>query len=354
MELKAEIITQGCVGGGSLEHALQTVSHSAKFDQLDVAVAYATKQGVRALELCLGGIPVSSRWLVGLDDAITQPEAIDYLLKLKGVEVRLAELAPGRRFHPKLYCLSSKADDNLCVSAIGSGNMTLNGLRRNAETGVLLHAENEADAKSLKEQWAMMWSLGSSPTKILLDSYAAKYASAKVARKKIEALGVAPVEPAADLEVPPISSFTGNPSSARIAWLEAGSPSAGGRDLEFPKAMMPFFGLNKSPSNKWFKMNGGRRFLLTFTERTDNQMWRLMFSRDSIQAIIGRDSLRPLAGGNRSDVAIIFKKARGQSDFEVEMITIGSAAHSALMANSKAVNGLFKTRNPGGRYFGYY
>lgn len=351
--MKTKLVLQGIAGGLTLEGAIKKAASKAQFDQLDVAVAYATKQGIRALELALGTFPDTSRWVVGLDDAITQPEAIDYLVQLKGAQVRLAALAPGRRFHPKLYCLYSNTDNALCISAIGSGNMTLNGLRRNGETAVLLSAESKPEADLLKAQWAAMWSLGAPVTQAMLEAYRDKYKRATAARKKIIELGVAPVEPAADAPVPASSTFTGQPASAGGAWTEAASPSAQGKDLEFPKKMMPFFGLTATPSHKWFRMKNGQRFLLTFTERTDNHMWRLMFTRESIQAAVGRDSLRPVAGGNRSDLAIIFRKATGNADYDVEMVVIGSPEHQALIDQSTEVKGLDRTRNPGGRNFGY-
>src|SRR3546814_10799761 len=66
-------------------------------------------------------------------------------------------------------------------------------------------------------------------------------------------------------------------------------------------------------------------FHLTFTMRADNQMWRLMFSRDAIFAGIGRESLRPVAGNtNRSDLAIVFSHVTGARDFDVNLIVIGS------------------------------
>jgi len=351
--MKTSLVLQGVAGGLTLEGGLKAAASSAAFDRLDVAVAYATKQGIRALEIALGKFPNTSRWVVGLDDAITQPEAIEYLMQLKGAQVRLAALAPGKRFHPKLYCLSSSTDAALCISAIGSGNMTLNGLRRNGETAVLLDAESVAEADLLKEQWTAMWSLGTAATQNALGAYRDKYKQASTARKKIIDLGVAPPEPPADAPVPALSTFTGQPATAGGAWTEGASPSAGGRDLEFPKKMMPFFGLTKSPSHKWFRMKNGQRFLLTFTERTDNQMWRLMFTRESIQAAIGRESLRPVTGGNRSDLAIIFHKATGNADYDVEMVVIGSPEHVALIGQSTVIKGLDRTRDPGGRNFGY-
>jgi hypothetical protein len=118
--------------------------------------------------------------------------------------------------------------------------------------------------------------------------------------------------------------------------------------------MMPFFGLNHSPAVRRFRMNNGQVFDLTFTMRTDNQMWRLLFSRDAIFAGNGRESLRPLTGATRSDLAIVFERATGGADFNVDFVVIGSPQHAQLIARSQAVGGLDHTRNPGGRYFGYF
>lgn len=349
-----KLVAQGDPAGTTLSAALSEIAQIEVFDRLDVAVAYATLQGVKELESALGMLPPVTRWVVGLDDAITQPEAIEHLMMLNNSSLRVASLAPQRRFHPKLYRLWSSAQPGECVLAIGSGNMTSNGLRRNGEAAVLLTSESVADADALHDVWRQMWELGHDATPAILNAYRAKYVEARKQRKKIEALGVAPPEPEADAAIEEDSAFDGNPATATVAWTEGATPSAGGRDLEFPRAMMPFFALGKSPVNKWLRMANGQRFLLTFTERTDNQMWRLMFSRDSINAAIGRDSLRPIAGGNRSDLAITFTSATGGADYDVRMVVIGSPGHGQLLARSRAVGGLQRTRNPGGRNFGFF
>src|SRR3546814_6652717 len=107
-------------------------------------------------------------------------------------------------------------------------------------------------------------------------------------------VGIVPPDPEAEEELGSVPLFNGDPAQATVAWTEGASPSAGGRDLEFPRAMMPFFGLTRSPSTKRFRMSNGQIFHLTFTMRADNQMWRLMFSRDAIFAGIGRESLRQI------------------------------------------------------------
>lgn len=75
--MKWTLISQGGAGDQTLGKALSESSGTGQFDRLDVAVAYATLPGVKALALAVGGIPQISRWVVGLDDAITQPEALE-------------------------------------------------------------------------------------------------------------------------------------------------------------------------------------------------------------------------------------------------------------------------------------
>ncbi len=351
--MKTTLIAQGRPGGPTLEAALAKAVAGQGFDRIEVAVAYATLQGVRTLEALLTTFPPESRWVIGLDDAISQPEALEYLMAAPGATVRLAALAPARRFHPKLYCLSSSVHADRCVSAIGSGNMTLNGLRRNGETAVVLTAETADDTDALRTQWRSMWALGQDATQAAIDTYRARYKAAREARRIVEKLGAAPPEPAPEAPVEIAGDFDASPASASVGWTEGASPSAGGRELEFPFPMMPYFRLAASPTTRRFHMPNGQAFPLTFTMRPDNGMWRLGFSRDSIFAAVGRETLRPLAGGNRSDLAVAFKR-RIDGDFDVWMAVIGSPEHSQLIEASKAVGGLDRTRGRGGRNFGVY
>ena len=347
------LIAQGHPDSLTLWKALAETISNSDFDHVDVAVAYATFQGVRAFELALDDRAWIGRWVVGLDDAITQPEAIEYLVGLPRSEVRLASMSPQTRFHPKLYCFWSSGRDRDCLAAIGSGNMTLNGLLKNGEAAVVLTAESRQEVSALRAQWGAMWDLGEAATQDRIDSYREDYVAARRKRREIEQLGVAPPEPEPDAPVDLASTFDGDPTNASVAWLEAASPSAGGRDLEFPRAIVPFFGLTRSPTLNTFRMRDGRNFELRFTERTDNQMWRLMFSRDAIHAAIGRETLRPIGGGNRSDVAVVFRRSGGTADYDVRMVVIGSSEHEELLFRSRAAHGLYRTRDPGGRNFGF-
>lgn len=347
------LIAQGSQPSRSLSRVLRDEVGGQEFDRLDVAVAYATMQGVKALELAVGGAKPESRWVIGLDDAITQPEALEYLSRLPGASVRVATMTPQRRFHPKLYQVWSAKNESLCVSAIGSGNMTLNGLRHNGEAAVVFIAQSKNDTRDLRAQWNALWGLGKTLTGEILEEYKKSYKFSRKQRQKMAEAGISPKEPRATASVEEEPYFDGKPASAKLAWLDAGSAPAGGRDLEFPRFMMPFFALGKSPSRKVFEADDGQRFPLTFTERKDNDMWRLLLSTAAVTAATGRANLRPLAGGNRSDLAVVFTKAGGGVDYKLSIIPIGGPRYNVLLAKSKAANGHFKTPGANGRNFGF-
>ena len=352
--MKWTLISQGGAGDQTLEKALSASCGTGQFDRLDVAVAYATLPGVQALELALGGIPERSRWVVGLDDAITQPEALEYIAGLAGSELRVVKLTPARRFHPKMYLLWSSSVKAKAAAAIGSGNMTVNGLRKNGETAVVLAAEDAKDANALKRQWQEMWDLGHSSTEEELANYRELFKKAKRQRKKVADLGAAPPEPDATDQVGEEHTFDGEPKSAKIAWLEVGSASAGGRDLEFPKAMMPYFALTKSKEKRKFVTADGQEHTLEFTKREKNDMWRLMFNSASIQSAINRTTMKPASGANRSDLAVVFRKLPGTKKFDLQLLKISSTDFKSLVKQSKGIGGKFiTTMAPGGRRYGY-
>lgn len=352
--MKWTLISQGGAGDQTLGKALSASSGAGQFDRLDVAVAYATLPGLKALALAVGGIPQVSRWVVGLDDAITQPEALEYIAQLPGSELRVVKLTPARRFHPKMYLLWSSSESAKAAAVIGSGNMTVNGLRKNGETAVVLTADVTADAKALKRQWQEMWDLGHPPTDPELAAYKELFKKAKMQRKKISDLGAAPPEPDASETVGDEPTFNGEPKNAKIAWLEVGSANAGGRDLEFPKAMMPYFALTGSKEVRKFITVDGQEHALEFTMRVQNDMWRLMFNSASILSAANRTTMRPPSGESRSDLAAVFRKCPGTKDFNLQLLNISSPAFKNLVAQSKAIDAEFVTTTaPGGRRYGY-
>lgn len=199
--MRVHLVAQGGKSGFSIAAGLKDRLLDEQYDRVDVAVAYATRQGLKALRRVLGAWPQVSRWVIGLDDAITQPAAIDDLIELVGAEVRLAQLSPARRFHPKLYRFWSSADALKSLLLIGSGNMTQNGLQVNGEAAVLLESENLADTRRMEAIWQELWDLGRPHKEFDLKKYKELHKRATERRKQASDEGIAPVEPTATAEV---------------------------------------------------------------------------------------------------------------------------------------------------------
>lgn len=194
--MRFQLLAQGGRQQLSMAAAIKAHIREAPFDGIDVAAAYVTLQGIRALERILGRPPVASRWIVGLDDAISQPQAIEYLLGLKGAEVRVSKLSPKRRFHPKMYRLFQSDGPARGLLVVGSGNLTERGLHTNAEGAVLLKAETLPEVAAGLSMFNEFWGLGHELGAGELSAYAERYERARKSRKAQEDAGDAPPEPA--------------------------------------------------------------------------------------------------------------------------------------------------------------
>jgi HKD family nuclease len=347
------VVAQGAPNGANLASVLGEVLQNKDFDRLDVAVAYATQQGISALKEVLGEWPAEMRWVVGLDDAITQPAAIDTLLGLNGVGLQLARLGPQRRFHPKLYCFWSSEDPATCLIAIGSANMTKHGLTLNGEATIFLEAETEAEADQLKEAWAALNALGEPVGTFDLDEYRALHARARKARTRLADKGFLPQQPEAD---EPTLAFNGDPATATVAFADFGSAMGNGREIEFPKPMMPYFGIEDgtgSPQPQTLHFDGNVQLDIPLVRRPDNGMWRMTFGAQ----VPGSDVLkRQVVNGvkQRSNQAVVFERNEDGS-FNVHFVQLGSGAYNDLMTSAQQLGTVDRTiPGPKGKNYGFF
>src|SRR5713226_5857167 len=79
---------------------------SNKYTRISACAAYASYRGVVLVRTALSsaGTP-KFRWLFGLDDCITDPQAIRVAAGTHNAETRIVAVIPGRRFHAKAYLL---------------------------------------------------------------------------------------------------------------------------------------------------------------------------------------------------------------------------------------------------------
>lgn len=350
--LVSSIVAQGEPGGATLADRLGEALDGKNIDRLDVAVAYATQQGLTALKGVLGDWPAETRWVVGLDDAISQPAAIDALLAQPGAHVRLARLGPARRFHPKLFCFWSSAHPAVCLTAIGSANMTKHGLTMNGEAAILLEAQTEGEANQLKQAWATLDGLADEVGAFDLEAYRALHARARKARSRLAAKGFLPQQPEADEAV---ATLNKDAATATLAFVDFGSAMGNGREIEFPKPLMPFFGIfdgTASPQVRSFRFGAGAPVHIPLVRRPKNGMWRMTFG---VQ-VPGSDVLvRPLVDGvrQRSNQSVVFERNIDGS-IATSFVQLGTAAYNNLLTATQESGTLNRTKEgPSGKNYGF-
>jgi len=126
-----ELLRQAIVGG--------------VFERLDVAQAYATTRGIRALLPAIEPIrDLPKRWMIGIDWCKSEPQALSMLGMLGRSLVRIhggaevvarANCDPRIAYHPKTFLLAGKSSIAVIT---GSGNLSSSGLTKGFEHGSLL------------------------------------------------------------------------------------------------------------------------------------------------------------------------------------------------------------------------
>ena len=131
----------------SLQAAVAACIDHGELDCARVAVAYATVSGARALLAAFDSHGLQeSQWLLGLDDALTQPGAIALLRSLPYSTVHIASFEKSRRrFHPKFYAFARAGRPSVLSTMIGSANLTASAFHGNGEAAVLLDCTNRRD-----------------------------------------------------------------------------------------------------------------------------------------------------------------------------------------------------------------
>ncbi|WP_193597864.1 hypothetical protein [Microbacterium sp. YJN-G] len=134
---------------GRVGVVLEAIAHAADragdYECVDIAVAYASAEGVRLLENALAGpswTEARKRFLVSLDFGFTQPKALARLSEISNAEVRIpngrevlgsAALRPQTAFHAKVYSFGVEQYPYLRALVVGSANLTASALSTGAE-----------------------------------------------------------------------------------------------------------------------------------------------------------------------------------------------------------------------------
>ena len=319
---------------------------------ISVAVAYASVSGVRQFyDLVRRKHPSANfRWLLGLDDFITQPGAIAFCDAVPHSELRIFSAASGRsRFHPKLYFFEDGRASSLIV---GSANLTAAALGSNCEAVAIVGATGVRGITHIRTSFESVWALGKKPSSRILTEYAAGYEKYRRSRAFIiggEPLKAHSVKPG---DVLRSDEAQIDPSIADVCWIEVGKNTALGRELEFKAEQALFFGLTPtggSSEMRKFRVSNGAVVPLRLKYQ-QNAMWRLQMTRDIPEVATG---LRPLIRGKlqRSPFVAVFVRGKSDSIFRLTFIRSDSKAFSQIRADSMKLGTMGTTS---ARKYGWY
>ncbi|MEI6341355.1 MAG: phospholipase D-like domain-containing protein [Verrucomicrobiota bacterium] len=302
----------------TLDRTIEKLSYHKKWQQISVAVAYSSLAGVARLdEVVRAANPNASfRWLLGLDDYITHPAAIEFCQEGKNSEVRVyASRNPIARFHPKVVLFESELGEGSSSMTIGSANLTYAALNRNCEAISILDAQSQDDRVTMRSRFESLWRLGRIPTPHLISEYKDKFDALRASRGFLlssERDRKAKLGPVFQSDVAII-----NPGSATVCWIEVGKNTAKGRELEVKGEQARFFGLEPTggtPEWREFRVSNGTVVRMRLKYRRSNSMWRLQLNVNVPEVAYG---LRPLVDGRlaRSPYVAVFERIPGSPVF---------------------------------------
>lgn len=313
-----------------------------EYDVIRVAVAYATVSGVRLLLDIVNQRAIrKSYWLIGLDDIISQPGAIDLLMKMQNSEVRIASYEDlGLRFHPKVFSFEADDKKKSSFSIIGSANLTANALLENAEIAVSLVSQSSSDKSNLRRSWNELWSQGHVPSAEEIDEYRARYEEAQLQRKKSRR-GTKQKERQTKRRRTRLILQSDraeiDPSFASVCWIECGSNTAMGRELEFKAEQGLFFGLDPAGEEpKFFRFHVSDKTKVDLRMKYQgNHMWRLQLNRGVPEVNRG---LRPkLKGGKlgRSPYVAVIERVTINDEYSLRFIRLSGTEFKNLESRTR-------------------
>lgn len=319
------------------------------------AFAYATRAGVHQFLSQLGA---ATRWdsakkrlLVGLHNAITEPEALCTLRAVGRAQVRafvprrsltLESLTIVPVFHPKVLALVTR--DGLTAIQAGSPNLTYAAIGRMpknyelAITTVTTNAYSLDYEEGFEQWWQGLWRA----SRVVNEAFIHQYA-----RLREQALNDNPI-----LRATIESETIETPETAKNAlhfFLEVGAASGATNarnQVEFPRALAEFFG----------DLSYQRRDLIL---RQTNQVWEhrpLSYKQTSYGVDIWRLNMPTKASGGPpiAERAIRFTRTEEPTTFAFEVEDIDSSAFQTWKGAAEASGLLGATQGQRPRTYGFY
>lgn len=354
----AKQVILGGMGQEEILSAIRTLLAEVRPQSLGIAFAFVSVNGMNEMSKLLRRRHLRSRrFVAGTDYAITHPEALK-AARQAGWDVRICR-ANGGVFHPKLIVGGSRfnsdgtIDDPSCAY-IGSGNLTIGGLKKNVECAVLTK-----DAMCLREAAAAfraIWVKSDTLTTESLTNYAAVFAKRNRERsaRDIDSLGIDDREekltpdPATLVKKKPPRAAAFSDDFAAEVW--AGLKSFTGDyalQVEFPKSagkvLHRLIGDKVLPKNKVEVLcEDGETRKMTYRYYTVNSMYRLNIP-NGVEGV-GR------ARREKTGIALVKRGPEGGAPISLKLLPPGVEMEE-LVSRSISLGTWGRTRT---RLYGWY
>ena len=321
-----------------------------------VACAYATVAGVRAIMEHLDHDACGrSTWIIGLDDLFTQPGALDLLLKTAGVTVRVPKKAVAGRFHPKFYLLTPRTQTKQRIAYVGSANASVAAFNFNSEMAVRLSATAAADIAALEKAWDDIYAQSTPLSGPVLENYRKRFKN-KPKPPKPPTTGKGSDAGERTGGVLNSDDAALDPSNAKICWIECGSVTMQGRELELKGEQALFFGLPQqggAAAEFEFRLSNGQRETLRLKYQ-QNGMWRVQMTPAIPEVAKGLRPVLPGGGLGRSTLTAVFKRTWKLTTFDLSFVENTSQVRKGLQKQARDLGTLGKTRaDASGRFYGW-
>lgn len=313
--------------------ALSIPLAAGPWEIIRIAVAYATVAGARKL---LDKIPADCRteWVIGLDDALTQPDAVDLIRNQPGATVLIVKPSPRRRFHPKAYVFQARRRRDATYVLLGSANLTAAALSDNAETAILTTVRTPEGKLQVEAMWASLRTQGVPPTDEDLLEYRTRYSRARQLRRRLDAFLSPPME--RDRPILASDAADLDPAHATVCWIECGNITGFGRQLELTRELALYFGVGPpgGPAHALrYVLSDGSATDLTIAYR-GNQMWRLQLTNAVPEVRMGLRPALPNGGYGRSPYVAVFERSEHPGTLRLWFVGVATDAAHDLESRS--------------------
>jgi len=340
--------------GGTLSSLIRDWSAQQECSGLWVATAYATVSGVRqVLQAVRLTQAAELRFIMGLDDHITQPGALELARTFPRSHLRVASLSnTGARFHPKVYYLKSARGAHHDLSIIGSSNLSYAALNGNCEVNSFAIGDSDR-ADQFFEGWAALWQIGNDLSDQAFEAYSETYDKVRRLRSAIDRVArqsAASADTRAALES---DDTQVDPRLATTCWIEGGYITLMGRELEFKAEQALFFGLSPHGGTEGlfhFVTSDGNVAALRMKYQK-NYMWRLQLNDEVPEVRAGLRPRNPDGSLGRSPYVAVFRRTDTPDHFALTFVDLNSPEFGRLKTHSERHGAIGRTR---AREYGWF